>query len=142
MPRGRARLGLTPAAAPAAPAPARQARGKGAELAGRAAEEAACRWLAEARWDIFARRERTAAGEIDIAAERDGLVAIVEVKRRATLEAAAGSVSARQQARLLAAAELLLARHPQRGLAGVRFDVLLVDAGGQVRQIEDAFRLM
>ena len=140
MSRGRGRLGLT-TAAPASQ-PARQARGRGAERAGRVAEDVACRWLAGGGWEIFARRERTAAGEIDIAAEREGLVAIVEVKQRATLEAAAGSVSARQQARLLAAAELLLARHPRRGMAGVRFDVLLVDAAGRVRRVEDAFRLM
>ncbi len=141
MPRGRRTLDV--ARPPkAAPAPARQARGQGAERSGREAEEAACLWLAEDGWEIFARRLRTAAGEIDVAAERDGLVAIIEVKQRATLDEAAASVSARQQARLMAAAELLLARHPRRGRAGVRFDVMLVDAEGRVRRIEDAFRLM
>ncbi len=140
MPRGGGRLGLTRAPRPA-PAPARQERGRGAERAGREAEEAACLWLAEDGWEIFARRVRTARGEIDIAAEREGLVAIIEVKQRATHDDAAASISARQQARLMAAAELLLARHPARGSAGVRFDVLLVDAEGRVGRIEDAFRL-
>jgi putative endonuclease len=141
VPRGRRTLDI--ARPPkATPAPARQARGQGAERAGREAEEAACLWLAEDGWEIFARRLRTAAGEIDIAAEHEGLVAIIEVKQRATLDEAAASVSARQQARLMAAAELLLARHPRRGRVGVRFDVMLVDVEGRVRRIEDAFRLM
>lgn len=143
MPRGRGRLGLIRPARVATPAsPARQARGKGAERAGREAEEAACLLLAEDGWEVFARRVRTVAGEIDIAAERAGLVAIIEVKQRATLDEAAASVSGRQQARLMTAAGLLLARHPRRGTAGVRFDVMLVDAAGRVRRIEDAFRLM
>ena len=142
MPRGRRRLDLTPQRPRTAPTPARQARGRGAEIAGREAEDAVCLWLAEDGWEIFARRVRTAMGEIDIAAEREGLVAIVEVKQRATLEEAAASLSHRQQARLMAAAELLLARHPRRGATGVRFDVLLVDINGRVQRIEDAFRLM
>jgi putative endonuclease len=44
------------------------------------------------------------------------------------------------RARLLAAAEQILAEHPEWGQAGVRFDVLLVDAAGRVRRIADAFR--
>ncbi len=140
MPRGRGRLGLAPPAR-LAPAPARQERGRGAERAGREAEDAACLLLAEDGWEVFARRVRTAAGEIDIAAEREGVVAIIEVKQRATLDEAAASLSGRQQARLMTAAEILLARHPRRGREGVRFDVMLVDATGRLRRIEDAFRL-
>jgi putative endonuclease len=140
VPRGRGRLGLAPPARAAA-APARQARGRGAERAGREAEDAACLLLAEDGWEVFARRLRTAAGEIDIAAEREGVVAIIEVKQRATLDEAAASLSPRQQARLMTAAEILLARHPRRGQEGVRFDVMLVDATGRLRRIEDAFRL-
>ncbi len=42
--------------------------------------------------------------------------------------------------RLLAAAEILLGEHPGWGTAGVRFDLLVVDATGTVRRIADAFR--
>lgn len=87
-----------------------------------------------------ARRLRTAAGEIDLVAERDGLLAFVEVKSRPTLAGAAWSLGPRQRARLLASAEIALAEHPEWGRAGIRFDVLLVDAGGAVRRIKDAFR--
>lgn len=89
----------------------------------------------------MARRLRTKAGEIDLVAERGGLLAIVEVKARPTLAGAAGSLGLKQRARLLAAAEIALAEHPDWGKNGVRFDVLLVDAAGSVRRIEDAFRL-
>ena len=73
-------------------------------------------------------------------AEKDGLLAIVEVKARATLADAAVALSARQQARLVGAADIILANNPLWGIAGVRFDLLLVDAMGSVRRIADAFR--
>lgn len=91
-------------------------------------------------WTVHARRIRTPAGEIDAVAERDGLLAFVEVKRRPRLAEAAWALSRAQQARLLAAAEILLAAHPAWGANGVRFDVLLVDNAGQVRRVADAFR--
>ncbi len=90
---------------------------------------------------VLARRLRTEAGEVDMLAERDGVLAIIEVKARPTLADAAGAVSPRQRARLLGAAEIILAEHPDWGVAGVRFDVLVVDASGRVRRIADAFRL-
>ena len=91
-------------------------------------------------WTIHARRLRTAAGEIDLIAEKDGLLAFVEVKARPTLADAAAALTARQQGRLLAAAEIVLGEHPTWGAAGVRFDVMVVDATGAVRRIADAFR--
>lgn len=108
---------------------------------GVAAEDAACTALAQDGWHILGRRLRTKAGEIDIAAERDGLLALIEVKHRPTLAAAAESIGPRQRARLLAAAELLLAQNPGWGRAGTRFDALLIDATGTVRRVVDAFRV-
>lgn len=97
--------------------------------------------LAAEGWQILARRLRTAAGEVDLVAERAGLLAIIEVKRRPTLADAAAALGPRQRARLLAAAEVIMGDHPNWGRAGIRFDVLLVDRAGQVRRIADAFRL-
>ena len=115
-------------------------RGRASQAGGVAAEGAASRALEAEGWTILARRLRTAAGEVDLVAERDGLLAIVEVKRRASLAEAAHALSPRQRARLLAAAEIILAEHPEWGREGVRFDLLLVDGQGAVRRIADAFR--
>jgi putative endonuclease len=104
------------------------------------AEAAACAALVRDGWTVLGRRVRTPSGEVDAVAERDGLLAIVEVKARPTLSDAAWALTARQQRRLLAAGEAILAEHPDWGAAGVRFDVLLVDAAGTVRRIADAFR--
>lgn len=100
----------------------------------------ACAALTADGWTIHARRMRTPAGEVDVVAERQGLLAFIEVKRRPSLADAAAALSLRQRARLLAAADILLAANPGWGTAGVRFDVILVDGAGRVRRIADAFR--
>jgi len=122
------------------PRASRSLRGGRAHAIGVDAEALACAALVRDGWTVLARRVRTAAGEVDAVAERDGLLAFLEVKRRATLTGAAWALTARQQTRLLGAAEILLAEHPDWGRAGVRFDVLLVDRAGTVRRITDAFR--
>jgi len=114
--------------------------GRLAQLRGVDAEAAACAALRHEGWTVLAQRLRTPAGEVDIVAEKDGVLAILEVKARPTFTDAAYALAPRQRARLLAAAEALLAEHPDWGRAGVRFDVLLVDAAGRVRRITDAFR--
>jgi putative endonuclease len=91
-------------------------------------------------WRILARRLRTPAGEIDIIAEKNGLLAIVEVKARPRLAEAAACLSLRQQERLIAATDIVLAENPEWGPEGVRFDLLMVDGAGVVRRIIDAFR--
>ncbi len=107
---------------------------------GVAAEELACAALRADGWTIHARRLRTKAGEVDAVAEKGGILALVEVKHRRCLAEAAAALTLRQQSRLLAASEIILADHPDWGVNGVRFDVLLVDASGRVRRITDAFR--
>ena len=118
----------------------RQQRGRLAHQRGVDTEAAACAALRNDGWTIHAQRVRTAAGEIDLVAEKDGLLALVEVKARPTLADAAAALTPRQQARLVAAAEIVLAENPAWGVGGVRFDVIVVDAAGAVRRIADAFR--
>jgi putative endonuclease len=119
----------------------RQRKGSRAHALGVRAEHAACAALAREGWMVLARRLRTEAGELDVLAEKDGMLAIIEVKARPRLADAAEALSRRQQARLLAAAEIVLAAHPDWGINGVRFDLLMVDAAGSVRRIADAFRV-
>jgi putative endonuclease len=125
-----------------APTPTPKAkRGRRAQRSGVIAETAVCLILQREGWTIHGRRLLTEAGEVDIVAEREGLLAIIEVKQRKTLSEAAASISPRQRARLIRAAEILLAVNAHWGLTGVRFDVMLVDASGMVRRVADAFRL-
>ncbi len=119
---------------------ARRQRGRKSAARGVGAESRAAAALEAQGWTIRARRLRTAAGEIDIIAEKDGMLAFVEVKARPALADAAAALTPRQRARLLRAAEIVLAAHPEWGRQGVRFDVIVVDAAGTVRRISDAFR--
>jgi putative endonuclease len=120
---------------------ARRQRGQLAHARGIDTEAAASAALTRDGWTVHARRLRTASGEIDLIAEKDGLLAIVEVKSRPTLAGAAAALTARQRVRLIGAAEILLAENPEWGKNGVRFDVIVVDAAGAVRRIADAFRV-
>jgi putative endonuclease len=118
----------------------RARRGQRADRVGRAAEATVQAVLEREGWAILGSRMRTAAGEIDLVAEMDGLLVIVEVKARRDHTEAALALAPRQRARLVAAAEIILAEHPDWGCNGVRFDLLLVDRAGRVRRVRDAFR--
>lgn len=118
----------------------RSSRGRCAHRLGHSAEGQAESALRRDGWEIRARRLRTPAGEIDLVAERDGLAAFVEVKARPSLTEAAYALGSRQQGRIMAAAEIALGENPAWGRRGVRFDVMLVDSGGRVRRVADAFR--
>src|ERR1700722_3904957 len=118
----------------------RSRRGQLADKRGRLAEEIATVALINDGWTILRRRLRKPAGEIDLIAEKDGLLVGVGGKARASLADAAYALTKRQQARLLAATDILLATNPDWGAQGVRFDMLLVDPAGVVRRIADAFR--
>jgi putative endonuclease len=119
---------------------AKDAARRAAERLGQDAESRAAAALEARGWAVLARRVRTAAGELDLVAEREGLLAFVEVKARPSLGEAAHSLSRRQQARIMAAAEIWLAANPGRGSAGIRFDVILVAPEG-LRRVADAFRV-
>ena len=122
------------------PDPDRATRGHAAQQLGMRAEDACGAALEADGWTILARRLRTPAGELDLVAEREGMLAFIEVKSRRTLAGAASALDARQRARLLAAADAALAANPHWTHEAVRFDVMLVNRGGQVRRIADAFR--
>ncbi len=116
-------------------------RGRRADASGRDAEAIAAAALLRQGWVVLAQRARTPAGEIDLIAERDGLLAFIEVKARPSLSEAALALGARQRARLIAAAECWIATNPGHGAAGMRFDVVIVAADGTARRIADAFRV-
>ena len=85
-----------------------------AEKRGRGAETLACWWLRLHGWRILARRARVPGGEVDIVARRGRIVSFVEVKARATDEAAAISLDAWRLRRVVNAAERLAPRYGNR----------------------------
>src|ERR1044072_5494531 len=79
---------------------------------GLSAESRAAAYLIAKGYRILARRWKSPVGEIDIVARRRQLLVFVEVKARASLDAAAESVLPRQQQRIAAAASVWLSEHP------------------------------
>ena len=119
---------------------ARRARGTAARLSGRKAEWRAALLLMLKGYRILGFRLKTSAGEIDLLALRGRTLAVVEVKRRSTLEAALECVRPDQRERLRRAGRLIADR--RRGLKGVfvRLDLVALAPGRWPRHIVDAWK--
>jgi putative endonuclease len=111
---------------------------------GRRAETLAADYLRSQGWRILDRNWRFHHKELDLVAERDGVIAFVEVKARGVdgwghpLEA----ITAAKRRELARAARGWIARHGRRGLA-YRFDAVVVIADRNrttVDHFEDAWR--
>lgn len=86
-----------------------------------------CLWHLRLRgWRILARGWRCPSGEIDILARRGGVLAVIEVKSRAEIDAAASALAPRQRRRIARAAEAFLLSRPDLARLGLRFDLMLV----------------
>lgn len=96
-----------------------------AEKRGRGAETLACWYLRLLGWRILARRARVPGGEVDIIARRGRTLAFVEVKARATAEAAAMSLDAWRLRRVVVAAERLAPRYLKPG-DDIRIDAVFI----------------
>lgn len=117
----------------------RRARGQRAWRDGHAAEWLAALYLMLTGWRILGFRLKSQGVEIDILAVRDGVVAVVEVKRRRTLEEAFEAVTPAQLHRLRRAGEAIAAQRPDlRGL-GVRIDLFALAPGRWPRHVPDAW---
>jgi putative endonuclease len=111
-----------------------------AERRGRLAEWL-CLWHLRLRgWYIVARGWRCPAGEIDIVARRGKVLAIIEVKSRGEVAAAANALTPRQRRRIARAAEALIMSRPDLSGLDIRFDVMLVPAKRLPRHWHDAWR--
>lgn len=106
---------------------------------GHRAEVGAALWLRLLGWRIVARHFRGGGGEIDIAARRGNILAIVEVKARQTEEDAAHALGPQQRQRIVRATRALIARHPTLSHCEVRFDVILIRPWAWPRRISAAF---
>jgi putative endonuclease len=118
----------------------RARRGAVARRDGRRSEIFCALWLMLKGYRILGFRLRTPQAEIDLLALRGDVVAVVEVKRRRTLEEALDAVTPRQRQRLLAAARQVAGRRPDLADAGVRLDLMALAPGRWPRHIRDAWR--
>lgn len=99
----------------------RQALGRRAFREGHGAEWIAAAFLMLKGYQVLGFRLKTRGVEIDILARQGRTVVVVEVKRRATIEAALNAVDNQQRERLRAAGAALLRQRPS--LAGLRLRI-------------------
>jgi len=78
------------------------------EKAGRRAENLACLYLRLKGYRILERRFKVRGGEVDVIARKKNVIAMIEVKQRASESAAQMSVSYENQSRLMDAAEIYI----------------------------------
>ena len=119
--------------------PWRRRLGALARSGGRRAEWIALAWLMLKGWRILGFRLKTPQAEIDILALRGRVLAVVEVKSRASLEAALEAVGPDQRERLRRAGQTLAARRPDLARRTVRLDLVAVAPGRRPRHLADAW---
>jgi len=91
-------------------------------------------------WRILERRLRLPAGEIDILAERRGVLAVVEVKARPTVADALAAVGRRSWQRRQRAVLQYRAARPRLSRHGIRFDLMVVMPGRWPVHLPDVWR--
>jgi len=96
-----------------------------AEARGRRAETIAAWWMRLRGWRILAQRVRVPGGEVDLVARRGRVLAFIEVKQRATEEAAGWSLDEYRLRRVAVAARRLTPRYA-RDDDHVRIDALFI----------------
>ena len=112
------------------------------EKAGRHAETLACWYLRLKGYRILERRFKVRQGEVDIIAGKGKILAMIEVKQRGSLSAAAESVSYQNQTRLMDAAEIYINQNRKLRDADfeLRYDFLYVIGRWKVQHITNAFQ--
>ncbi|MEO1252360.1 MAG: YraN family protein [Pseudomonadota bacterium] len=108
------------------------------ESAGRRAEWIAAAYLALKGYRILHRRFRAPTGEVDIIAKRGGVLAMIEVKKRARIEDAIAAVPYRGRRRIERAADAFVARHPGLAECALRYDIVAI-APWRVRHLRAAW---
>lgn len=121
---------LRPSSSPARPKSGwRQALGGRSHREGHAAEWIAAVWLMLKGYQILAFRLKGRGGEIDILARRGRTLAVVEVKRRRTIEAAILSLGPEQHGRLAAAGQAVARSRPSLQGLTLRIDMVALAPG-------------
>lgn len=97
---------------------------------GQRAEACAARLLEERGARILCRNYRRRTGELDLVAEHQNILLIVEVRLRSRSDygGAAASIDAGKRQRILRTTQQLLQQQPALARLPARFDVITVDA--------------
>ena len=95
-------------------------------FSGIGAEALAAGLMLASGYRILAHRYKTHAGEIDLIILKKKRLAFVEVKRRATQEECAASISGRARDRIRTASTLWLDKHPEYRNYDIGFDLVFV----------------
>lgn len=107
----------------------RQALGGQAFREGHGAEWLAAAYLMLKGYQILGFRLKTRGVEIDILARKGKTAVVVEVKRRATLDAALNAIHSQQLERLRAAGAALLRQRPSLAGLELRIDTVALAPG-------------
>ena len=110
-----------------------------AEKRGRYAETIAEIYLRLKGYHVLARRFKSHMGEIDLIMRRGETTAFIEVKARATTDAALASVTPTQARRISAAASLWMGRDVKAAAGFCRFDIVSVNAYLWPTHVPNAF---
>lgn len=127
---------LRPAPTPKRPkAGWRQVLGGQARKRGHDGEWIAALWLMLKGYQVLAFRLKTPGGEIDILARRGRVLAVIEVKRRATLDAALLAIHPQQLRRLRVAGAAVARGRPSLAGLDVRLDMVALAPGRIPRHV-------
>jgi putative endonuclease len=113
---------------------------------GTASEQLAAEYLQARGLVVLARNVRCRAGELDLVCLDSGVLAIVEVRQRVSIDfgGALASVTWRKQRKIIRATQFFLQRRAGWRRRVMRFDVLAVDGlpdgAHRIVWIKDAFR--
>jgi putative endonuclease len=124
---------------PRSPSRPKSAERIAAEVLGRRGEALAAWYLRAKLYRIRDTRFKTPAGEIDIVAERFGVIAFVEVKSRTRTATDFDPLLAVDRQRIIRAARIYVARHPELVTRALRFDIILLAPGTWPRHLVNAF---
>ena len=97
-------------------------------------------WLFAKGYRLLGFRLRTPLGEIDLLVQKGSVIAVVEIKRRRTIEDALRAVGPIQRDRLLRAARSVAARRPSLAEKAIRLDLIALAPGRLPRHLRDAWR--
>jgi putative endonuclease len=110
---------------------------------GAAAEDRALLFLQGQGLTLVARNWRCKAGELDLVLRDGATLVVAEVRGRGRTDygTAAESIDWRKQRKLARATRVLLAARPELAEAPLRFDVVTLDADGNIEWLREAFEV-